>query len=1665
MPEQATIDFKPLEDQHIDFQPLEDQRIDFKSLEDQHIDFQPLEASAPAAAAAAPAPTGNAEYDTPSTIPRFIAAPQDVEIPGWNELAQAGSQRVGYVPGPMDLPEPAASEDFRGPFTSGAVQTAAGKAAETGLSYGPPIFVARKFLPPESPVRQTAEAVITGGGKFAEALTSNENLALLAATGAADLPVVAGRAISAFFATQMAQQFPDLWRAFQEAPDFKSKVAIATQGVGNALVIGAAGTHVFSPLEPTLMPGGVPGMDVRPEAPLPPGGEFGLADVNVPGGTGEPGAAGVARVSEINQRLGQLEQVLGPRDASVTDKQGNVTGTEPNRGLLPEETDLLAERDQLAAQQAQAAAAPQAQAPAAAPEVAQADVTAPSPETPPPPASEAGPADLSAVASAKAEAPAAAPEVPPQTYNEAQARIESIEDDLEKRGVNTIKLVDPAYRNAQLLFEGGWQPMPPDLVEAYKARDAIGAGELTTSIGELQDALTKTGLSESEANSVLGNYGIKPGETDALAQNIAHSHATAELGKPLKEQAERAAYSLAAERGEMFDELKDISPKTLRDAANAVKAVNENLLGAGRNALPEAPAAEDAARAKAEAQYAQEAARTPLLPEAIKLRNRAFNEGGFINPEIFQDAAAFGRKVLGQGMDFARWSAHMIRQLGEGVRSVLTDIWRSLTGQNILPGARERGSVGGGPRLREVREELPTQENIERDANDPQKIRGHIETIQRMQDVSPDVKARVGGLYDQTTDVAVNAKANATINAAGLDAAERSFLGSTTNDVDSLALGHHVALRLDEQAQASTDPAMKEQLLDRAAIVRNSMAARLTDHAQSMWYVSTIGKTSPEGLIRTAQKLVDTLVKDKQQGAAAGVRRIVRELSALPDERRNATIPLLLRQLARVNKPGERLTAAQLSELMAKHERGELSPAELQRALNKYLKIPELTPANIAKIKAAQKAWADAKDPIVKQVRGADMMDSVYSMVPADWRDKLRATAVISMIWHGKLPIRIGVSNAIKLGSQMFVDAITNTFGDTDVTNVWDPAGVVVTGKEYAAAVRGAAAPLAAFRAGYRDAKLRDLGAWPSFREGMHAMLTMADMTTRGIYEVGDVTHRRYVYSSRLGKFFQDTVTLIHNVGPYGAWTAGFNASLARQMALARVDIPTARMIDNAHADGNRTIFYNKTAVNNLVNGVVRKGLDLPTQWIFKGKYGAGTATVPFVRVPSAVLTEGAAWTPLGLGKFLIELGRPIFTDDPFDSKQAADAIVKAAVGTGSLVMSGYQLYKLGVLRGAPDENRDLEAMRQASGWGKYSFNLSDFKRRWISWNWHTKSLTPAEGDVIYNYNWLEPLSFPIAFGASIAHGEEKGDLDLKRGKIVSPLANATLAGLQTITEHPMLQGVQRLMAAIGEGRIGQAGAQLVTNIPGNFIPSIVRQTMQYMDNVPRETRGGTGSPVLPLALDQEIARIEAEIPVLSKKYPAKYDVFGQAQERYQYGQNSLWNIFFDPQMINKFKTSPQLAEMERIYSTSGSGAALERVTPTTIMVNGKQTQLTNEQISDYQRYVGLVGPAMLTRFMASPAFAAEPLLMKQKTISAVLVAVNNAAKQQLFGQAPVTVNMGMYGPQVDVGLNPFSIAAMAKAAQLGVNQPLVGPPLIPRPLNQPVWRLQPPEGLPSIAP
>ena len=212
---------------------------------------------------------------------------------------------------------------------------------------------------------------------------------------------------------------------------------------------------------------------------------------------------------------------------------------------------------------------------------------------------------------------------------------------------------------------------------------------------------------------------------------------------------------------------------------------------------------------------------------------------------------------------------------------------------------------------------------------------------------------------------------------------------------------------------------------------------------------------------------------------------------------------------------------------------------------------------------------------------------------------------------------------------------------------------------------------------------------------------------------------------------------------------------------------------------------------------------------------------------------------------------------------------------------------------------------------------------------------------------------------------------------------------------------------ATGQNGLLDGSAQIAAQMPLNFIPTFVRQLRDYTDNTMRETSAGD-------FMQRTGAKFQASLPGQSEKLPARADLLGEAQERYQYATNSLFNVFLNPAFVRAYKADPELQEAERVYRATGERGVLPGRVEATMQLAGTTVHLTNEELAAYQASFGKMGQTLLTKLLESPRWASAPLPAKAEAMAAALRMAHNAAKLQTLGNQKQLVDRAKQGIQTD---------------------------------------------------
>jgi gas vesicle protein len=786
-------------------------------------------------------------------------------------------------------------------------------------------------------------------------------------------------------------------------------------------------------------------------------------------------------------------------------------------------------------------------------------------------------------------------------------------------------------------------------------------------------------------------------------------------------------------------------------------------------------------------------------------------------------------------------------------------------------------------------------------------------------------------------------------------------------------------------------------------------------------------------------------------------------------------------------KTGEALKI--FAQLQADLKAGNLTDAQYMSKVAAIYGVPAMTPELAKELNSYREQIQAATDEEVKTVLAAKMYERAMSIVPQDIWAQTRAVAYLSMLFAPKTWIRNIGGNTIQFVANIGRDAVINLVADpafglftggrrTSASGVglMGAAGRTAAGAATGAAIgsivpiigttAGAAigagagliyaasggkrlsamlTPAQDFIKGWKWAAKQNEAKAPSerkneFMAGLSHLRVMSKLTTQNKWEFGDVKDvNRQLFSGRTMQMLESTLSVALGTADRAFWMAEYKARLAQMEAAAKkkgewTGQPTPEMIEEAQADAMYAIYQNP----NFTSGLIA---DLRRTLNRNKEFGLGTAIVPFAQVPGSIVEKGFVdWSPLGFIKNIyagtkgILYANGMTQTGRFDRSAFNKAFAQATVGTG-MWMTGLYLYKMGVITASREEDEKLEQMRQASGLGAYQINLTQLRRRILSGDW-SNYYPPVDGDTLMDYDWAQPMSIVLAAGAEYGKQQDASQREATKGgrpgERAGWLALSMLAGAKSLKEEPLLQGFAAFNREWSySGEPISAIYDTALGMPSMFVPQVVRQIAQYNDNIVREFRNAQG-PKITADAKRMFMNIGSQLPGVSDSFPPRYDLMGEAVERYGYGGNSFFNVFINPARFTKYKADPAFQELERIMSVTGETKMLPpKIRNNKVSINGQQIELTNEQVAAYRYYLGHMTMGIYYNRLALPQYASVPDQTKVDLFVKDMKDVGAAVRAGLFGHSVSNLTpaqrslymqfiMGI-GQQMPTGMQPQS--------------------------------------------
>ncbi len=607
---------------------------------------------------------------------------------------------------------------------------------------------------------------------------------------------------------------------------------------------------------------------------------------------------------------------------------------------------------------------------------------------------------------------------------------------------------------------------------------------------------------------------------------------------------------------------------------------------------------------------------------------------------------------------------------------------------------------------------------------------------------------------------------------------------------------------------------------------------------------------------------------------------------------------------------------------------------------------------------------SEGKDKLIATQK---MLNEVHQIVPASVGEKLQSVLYYAQLLNPKTAIRNIVGNVGFAGTETLKD---------------------VVGAPIDAALTGARRLLGdknAMRSVYlphpfKQIKYGIAGGREAAKEAS------AGVNLSGLEGQLQIGNKKAAFTGKFGKGADKAMQYELSVPDRTFFRAREQQTLDNLMKGAKVTKPTKEMLDIAHFDGQYATFQDDSVAARVFMKV-KQGLN--TIGTKDGSFGLGSFVINYPKTPGNLLARGIDYSPAGFIKSTLEIAKPLFGKGAFNQKKFVDSFSRALVGTGGLVGTGALLHKVGIITGKPDKDKDVNAQDKGTGLGAYRINVSALKR------FVTSGFDPSAGklqddDQLISYDWFQPAAIGISMGANIDEtgASTKGVV----GKLTSLVgsAGASIAGgVDTIASQPLVQGVERLFGK--GGGITQGVLATAQGVPASFVPTLVNQINQLLDNTSRSTYD-------PNVAVQGLNMVKAKIPGLAQTLQPQVGVDGNDNERYQNGSNNIFNVMFNPAFAGKYQANSVEKEISRLQDSTGQTSQYPNVIKNTQTVNGESVQLSAQQVTDMQRLQGKLTQDAYSRIMNDPAYQKLSDTDKVKRLQNIITQANAIARVQVLG-------------------------------------------------------------------
>lgn len=597
----------------------------------------------------------------------------------------------------------------------------------------------------------------------------------------------------------------------------------------------------------------------------------------------------------------------------------------------------------------------------------------------------------------------------------------------------------------------------------------------------------------------------------------------------------------------------------------------------------------------------------------------------------------------------------------------------------------------------------------------------------------------------------------------------------------------------------------------------------------------------------------------------------------------------------------------------------------------------ELTPEEVAFIRGNIEKASMLPEGRDKNVLIAEIASLIESKLPTNILRQLKAYTRNAMLLNPKTMLRNVIGNAIMMPAyavQDFIGAGADRLL-SKITGVRTK-GALPSGGVGKAALKGVYESYDDFRRKINTRQSNgdrfEIGEGDSFRRYRREQLKAASPARRAAMRLSNALN------------MVDRVTgFLLDVGDRPFFEYHFTSSLNNQLKLNHATEPTAEMIELATTEALQRTWQDDNALTRAVTSL-RNSLNFGKEW------GLGSIIVPFTKTPANLTKALIEYSPLGLVNTVANAAR-LYTRsrksksfDPKTQKAFVDSLSKAITGTLAMALGGV-LADMGVLSGGDDDkDRDLAAFeKNILGMAPYSVTVNGRS---------------------YAYDWAQPIGGLFAISADYVRNVKNGNDPMVSGLDAlgaggNAILNALTTGGNVLFEQSFLQGVSQLFAEEG------LTAGLIESASGaasQFVPTALSQIAQMADPYARTSFEYRNIP------QTTVNKALSKIPGARENLTPVVDVLGHDVEAYG-GNNSLFNVFFNPANLYSETATRAALEIYRVYEETGDLSVIPRLAPYYLSYEGERYNFTAAERAEYQRTAGRTNEELVNELIASRAY------------------------------------------------------------------------------------------------